>query len=86
MTHKGIPDGSRSARILLKDYVNGKLLYCYPPPGYDSYEFQQYSTRFDLGDDSNDESTTDEVNGSNETTSKVYFILFICKKKGKLHF
>lgn len=86
MTHKGIPDGSRSARILLKDYVNGKLLYCYPPPGYDSNEFQQYSTRFDLGDDSNDESTTDEVNGSNETTSKVYFILFICKKKRKLHF
>ncbi|KAF3923742.1 hypothetical protein ABW20_dc0108528 [Dactylellina cionopaga] len=25
-------DESRAARFLLKDYVNGKLLYCHPPP------------------------------------------------------
>ena len=25
MTHKGIPDGSRAARLILKDYVSGKL-------------------------------------------------------------
>jgi hypothetical protein len=48
MTHKGIPDGSRAARLILKDYVNGKLLYCYPPPGYDTDEFQQYATRYPL--------------------------------------
>jgi large subunit GTPase 1 len=28
----GTPDESRAARYILKDYVAGKLLYCYPPP------------------------------------------------------
>ena len=28
----GQPDESRAARFILKDYVNGKLLYCHPPP------------------------------------------------------
>ncbi|KAI0834621.1 P-loop containing nucleoside triphosphate hydrolase protein [Hypoxylon sp. FL0890] len=31
----GQPDESRAARIILKDYVNGKLLYVEPPPGWD---------------------------------------------------
>ena len=31
----GQPDQSRAARYVLKDYVNGKLLYCEPPPGDD---------------------------------------------------
>ena len=34
MTHtKGGPDESRSARIILKDLVNAKLLHCMSPPG-----------------------------------------------------
>ncbi|RAH77376.1 putative ribosome biogenesis GTPase Lsg1 [Aspergillus japonicus CBS 114.51] len=28
----GQPDESRAARYVLKDYVNGKLLFCHPPP------------------------------------------------------
>jgi len=28
----GIPDESRAARYVLKDYVKGKLLFCHPPP------------------------------------------------------
>lgn len=36
----GQPDAARAARFILKDYVNGKLLYCHPPPGdYDPDEF-----------------------------------------------
>lgn len=31
-TGLGQPDESRAARYVLKDYVNGKLLYCHPPP------------------------------------------------------
>ncbi len=42
MNHKGMPDVSRSARLMLKDYVNGKLLYCYPPPGIESTSFQDH--------------------------------------------
>eukprot|EP00468_Gymnochlora_sp_CCMP2014_P014053 CAMPEP_0167770806 /NCGR_PEP_ID=MMETSP0110_2-20121227/18141_1 /TAXON_ID=629695 /ORGANISM="Gymnochlora sp., Strain CCMP2014" /LENGTH=715 /DNA_ID=CAMNT_0007660059 /DNA_START=186 /DNA_END=2333 /DNA_ORIENTATION=- len=32
MKDHGRPDTSRSARVILSDYVNGKLLYCHPPP------------------------------------------------------
>lgn len=40
--HKSMPDVSRAARLILKDYVNGKLLYCYPPVGVDSESFQDH--------------------------------------------
>ncbi|XP_042195112.1 large subunit GTPase 1 homolog [Callorhinchus milii] len=40
MTAHGQPDQPRSARYVLKDYVTGKLLYCHPPPGIDSADFQ----------------------------------------------
>lgn len=70
MTHKGIPDGSRAARLLLKDYVKGKLLYCYPPPGYNSEDFQYFSTRSDPTHDTDNEISNEEA-VSNETTSKV---------------
>lgn len=32
MTANGQPDQSRGARYVLKDFVNGKLLYCQCPP------------------------------------------------------
>lgn len=31
----GQPDESRASRYVLKDYVNGKLLFVHPPPGID---------------------------------------------------
>jgi large subunit GTPase 1 len=31
-TGQGQPDESRAARYILKDYVNGRLLFCHPPP------------------------------------------------------
>lgn len=41
-TGQGQPDESRAARFILKDYVNGKLLFCSPPPGdYDPLEFNR---------------------------------------------
>jgi ribosome biogenesis GTPase A len=33
MTANGQPDNPRSARYILKDFVNGKLLYAHAPPG-----------------------------------------------------
>ncbi|KAI8366817.1 uncharacterized protein BYT42DRAFT_143976 [Radiomyces spectabilis] len=38
---QGNPDEARAARYILKDYVNGKLLYCHPPPGIDEQEFNR---------------------------------------------
>ncbi|KAI1824716.1 hypothetical protein F4861DRAFT_538700 [Xylaria intraflava] len=38
----GQPDESRAARLVLKDYVNGKLLFVEPPPGWgDSGDFNR---------------------------------------------
>ncbi|XP_062438466.1 large subunit GTPase 1 homolog isoform X2 [Rhea pennata] len=45
MTAHGQPDQPRSARYVLKDYVNGKLLYCHPPPGVDPSGFQHQHER-----------------------------------------
>ncbi|XP_068547897.1 large subunit GTPase 1 homolog [Anas acuta] len=45
MTAHGQPDQPRSARYVLKDYVNGKLLYCHPPPGIDPNDFQHQHKR-----------------------------------------
>ena len=28
----GVPDYTRAARFIIRDYVSGKLLYCHPPP------------------------------------------------------
>ncbi|XP_063410165.1 large subunit GTPase 1 homolog [Mytilus trossulus] len=40
MTSNGLPDCPRTSRYILKDYVNGKLLYCKNPPGTDPEVFQ----------------------------------------------
>lgn len=43
-TGAGNPDESRAARYILKDYVNGKLLFCHPPitePPIDALEFNK---------------------------------------------
>ncbi|XP_044057040.1 large subunit GTPase 1 homolog [Siniperca chuatsi] len=46
MTSHGQPDQSRSARYILKDYVNGKLLYCHPPPHINAEDFQPQHNKF----------------------------------------
>ncbi|ETN66656.1 nucleostemin 3 [Anopheles darlingi] len=45
MTANGQPDQSRGSRYVLKDYVNGKLLYCYAPPGVVQEEFHRFPER-----------------------------------------
>jgi len=42
MTAGGRPDQSRAARILLKDYVSGKLLHCEAPPGVEQDTFHKH--------------------------------------------
>lgn len=45
MTANGQPDQSRAARKMLKDFVNGKLLYCSAPPTIKQTEFHTYPER-----------------------------------------
>ncbi|KAH9388497.1 large subunit GTPase 1 [Tyrophagus putrescentiae] len=42
MTARGLPDTSRAARYLLKDFVCGRLLFCYAPPTVPQQEFHRY--------------------------------------------
>lgn len=42
MSARGIPDHPRSARPVLKDYINGKLLYCHCPPGRSQKDYHHF--------------------------------------------
>jgi large subunit GTPase 1 len=39
----GMPDTSRAARYVLKDYVNARLLFAHPPPGITPEDFMSSS-------------------------------------------
>lgn len=45
MTANGQPDQSRSARMVLKDYVTGRLLFSHAPPDNKQEEFHTYPAR-----------------------------------------
>lgn len=45
MTANGQPDQARAARYALKDYVNGRLRYCFAPPGIIQEEFHFFPER-----------------------------------------
>ncbi|KAK2877766.1 hypothetical protein FQN49_001219 [Arthroderma sp. PD_2] len=47
-TGLGQPDESRAARYVLKDYVNGKLLFCHPPPRDSPFTDTQERTDHEL--------------------------------------
>jgi large subunit GTPase 1 len=49
-TGQGQPDESRAARYILKDYVNGKLLYCHPPPTFNPEEAAEGKMMVDPAD------------------------------------
>lgn len=42
MTQRGIPDNPRSARYILKAFLNGKLLYAHAPPTVSQAEYHTY--------------------------------------------
>ena len=42
MTQNGQPDNPRASRYILKDFVNGRLLYCVAPPGITQEKFHQF--------------------------------------------
>lgn len=45
MTANGQPDQARAARYALKDYANGKLRYCFAPPGMIQEDFHTFPER-----------------------------------------
>nr|XP_015912339.1 large subunit GTPase 1 homolog [Parasteatoda tepidariorum] len=45
MTSRGLPDNARSARYILKDFINGKLLYCFAPPGIKQEDYHKFEMK-----------------------------------------
>lgn len=75
MTARGQPDQSRAARLILKDYVNGKLLFAHAPPGYNQEEFHTFAPRVRA------EKTEDKLPSQQQRAMRVSFSK---KKKKKL--
>ncbi|XP_043108859.1 large subunit GTPase 1 homolog [Puntigrus tetrazona] len=78
MTAHGQPDQSRSARYVLKDYVNGKLLYCHSPPHINPKDFQPQHARFTrpsggVGQISSDAGKPSKVKRIENTVDKHFF-------------
>lgn len=48
MTANGQPDNPRAARYILKDFMNGKLLYAHAPPGVNHIDYQIWPERVKL--------------------------------------
>lgn len=42
MTANGQPDNARAARYIIKDFINGKLLYAHPPPDIEAEDFHEW--------------------------------------------
>lgn len=42
MTANGQPDNPRASRYILKDYMNGKLLYCHAPPNMKQVDYHMW--------------------------------------------
>ncbi|RWS28841.1 large subunit GTPase 1-like protein, partial [Leptotrombidium deliense] len=42
MTQRGLPDNARAARYIIKDFLNGRLLYCFAPPNVDQKIFHTF--------------------------------------------
>lgn len=45
MTANGQPDNPRAARYILKDFINGRLLYAHAPPGISQNEYHTWPLR-----------------------------------------
>ena len=76
MTSHGQPDGPRSARYILKDYVNGRLLYCHPPPGTDPVVFNQFPSPESRGGRESEQQQLSECTNVEKvhTNSRVYLL------------
>ncbi|XP_003385333.1 PREDICTED: large subunit GTPase 1 homolog isoform X1 [Amphimedon queenslandica] len=81
MTSHGQPDQSRAARYILKDFVNGKILYCEAPPGTDPVTFNEHLLIADTGM----ASTSAELESDSITDTPNFDHSFFSKREGIVH-
>jgi len=83
MTQRGLPDLPRSARYVLKDYVQGKLLYCHAPPGISQDTYHPFS----IAGSTNRDMTPQQqrINRSTNPTASDLDGSFFNKKSAQAH-
>lgn len=57
----GLPDETRASRTILKDYLSGKLLFCYAPPNVEQVGFSQRIGSTNEVDDEDEDEDEDEL-------------------------
>lgn len=84
MTQNGQPDNPRSARYVLKDFVNGKLLYSVAPPTRVQDEFHQFPERKRIFPTNKQlpEATIRATRGIKTTTEDIDKLFFQNKSQG----
>lgn len=55
MSSKGVPDCSRSARLILKDVISGKLKWVASPPDFSQDQFNQWTYSVSLSSEKSDQ-------------------------------
>ena len=86
MTQNGQPDNPRSARYLLKDFVNGRLLYCVAPPTIEQENFHTFpSRRRIISVNKHLPARTVRVNKGNKITSEDLDKIFFQNNTSNIH-
>jgi len=76
MTANGQPDGSRGARVILKHYVQGRLLFCIAPPEVDQAKFHSFPPPVE-------NRATKTYTPFENILLKVFFLITFCGEKVK---
>ena len=71
MTVRGLPDCARASRIVLKDYVNGKLNYCHAPPNMRQEDFHPVHPQFSIYGGNGDQNQGNTKNGEMQELEQV---------------
>ncbi|XP_076228352.1 WD repeat domain 33 isoform X2 [Nomia melanderi] len=86
MTQNGQPDNPRSARYILKDFVNGKLLYCVAPPTLEQDKFHTFPPRKrTISVNKHVPSRTIRVNKGSKTSSEDVDKIFFRNNTSNVH-
>lgn len=84
MTQRGLPDTSRAARYILKDFVTGKLLFCYAPPNVKQEEYHRYPRKESPQKEITDRKLIRAYEGQN-LTKKNFDKDYFCAKDSSAH-
>ncbi|EDV23810.1 Large subunit GTPase 1-like protein [Trichoplax sp. H2] len=81
MTVHGEADVARSSRYILKDFVNGKLRYCCPPPEVNPVLFQDQFNEYKIRKIKFEQKLMEKMHGKKDNIDEDFF----AEKLSKVH-